>query len=109
MKLNEKDECGDYPLLWAINKNNIEMVQLLMKYANQHQIILKLNEKKINGNYPILNAISNKNIEIVQLLIEYALQYQIILEYDEKHYYINNSKPKIKNLLEDYEIKMVWK
>jgi len=32
--------------LEAIYKNNIEVVKLLIKYANQHQIILKLNEKK---------------------------------------------------------------
>eukprot|EP00833_Pecoramyces_ruminatium_P008837 jgi/Orpsp1_1/1182869/evm.model.c7180000082990.1 len=43
---NIKDEKGNYPLLLAIYKNNIEIVKLLIEYANQHQIILKLNEKK---------------------------------------------------------------
>jgi len=40
---NEKDFLGYYPLLLAIYKNNIEVVKLLLEYANQHQIILNLN------------------------------------------------------------------
>jgi len=39
LKLNDKNEYGEYPLLKAIYKNNIEIVQLLIEYANQHQII----------------------------------------------------------------------
>jgi len=30
--------------LFKINKNNIEIVKLLIEYANQHQIILELNK-----------------------------------------------------------------
>jgi len=44
--MNEKNQDGSYPLLEAIYNNNIEIVQLLIEYANQHQIILKLNEKR---------------------------------------------------------------
>jgi len=103
LELNEKDKYGFYPLLWAIFWNNIEIVQLLIEYANQHQIILKLNEKNKYGNYPLLVAIYNNNIEIVQLLIDYANQHQIILEYDKKKI---EDKPKIKNLLQNYEKEM---
>jgi len=41
LKLNEK---GWYPHLQAIHSNNVEIVQLLMKYANQHQIIMELSQ-----------------------------------------------------------------
>jgi len=44
--LNEKNKYGDYPLLVACDKNNNEMVQLLIDYAKENNIILKLNEKK---------------------------------------------------------------
>jgi len=44
--LNEKDKDGFYPLLKATTKNNIELIKLLMDYANKNKIILKLNEKK---------------------------------------------------------------
>ena len=80
-----------HPLLEAIYyNNNIEIVKLLIEYANQHQIILKLNEKDEYGWYPLLRAIYNNNIEIVKLLMEYANQHQIILELNEKNKYGNN-------------------
>jgi len=82
--LNEKNKDGNYPLLKAIFENNIEIVQLLIEYANQHQIILELNEKNKDGDYPLSEAIFKDNIKIVKLLIEYANQHQIILELNEK-------------------------
>ena len=39
LELNEEDNFGKYPLYLAIDKNNIEIVQLLIEYANQHHII----------------------------------------------------------------------
>jgi len=78
MKIN-----GNYPLLRAC-KNNIEMVQLLINYANKNNIFLELNEKNNNGNYPLLWACNNNNIEMVQLLIDYANKNNIILELNEK-------------------------
>ncbi len=86
MNLNEKDIFGYYPLDLAINDNNTKIVQLLIEYANQHQIILELNEKGHEG-YPLLKAISENNTKIVQLLIKYAIQHQIILELIEKNKY----------------------
>ena len=85
----------------ATSKNNTKIVQLLIKYANQHQIILELNEKENeHGDYPLLIATSKNNIDIVQLLLEYALHHQIILEY-EKNDIKNESEIKI--LLQNYE------
>ena len=84
LKLNEKED-GNYSLLRAISKNNIDIVQLLIEYALQHQIILELNEKNFFRDYPLFCAISNNNIEIFQLLMEYANQYKIILKLNERN------------------------
>ena len=82
--MNKKNKDGYlFPLLWAISNKNVEIVKLLIEYANQHQIILELNEKNKFGDYPLLWAIFN--VEIIKLLIEYANQYQIIMELNEKN------------------------
>ena len=39
LKLNEKNNKGSYPLLEAINNNNIEIVKLLMDCAHHQNII----------------------------------------------------------------------
>ena len=65
----------------------LKQFNLLIEYANQHQIILELNEKDKDGQYPLYWAISNRNVEIVQLLLKYALQHQIILKLNEKDIY----------------------
>jgi len=84
IKTNDLIIIGNYPLLNAIILNNIEIVQLLMKYAKNNNIILKLNEKDTDGRYPLLEAINNNNIEMIKLLMEYANEYNIILEINEK-------------------------
>ena len=99
----KKNKYRKYPLSEAIRENNIEIVQLLLEYALQHQIILELNEKDFLGYNPLLRAIFWNNIEIVQLLIDYALQHQIILKYDKKYDFFIANKPKIKKLLQNYE------
>ena len=38
LELNKKNKDGDYPLLCAIYNNNIEIIKLLINYANQHHI-----------------------------------------------------------------------
>jgi len=99
LKLNEKDEDGYYPLLIAIDNNNIKIVKILIEYANQHQIILDLNEKNNVGNYPILDATIYNNIEMIKLLIKYALQHQITLVYNKNE--IDSNYGKL--LLQNYE------
>ena len=49
MELNEKDKDGYYPLLETISNNNVEMVKSLIKYSNQHKVILELNKKNNDG------------------------------------------------------------
>lgn len=63
---------------WAIFKNNIEMVRLLIDYANRNDITLDNNQKKKNkiieiGNYPLIEAMDkNINLEMVKLLMDYS-------------------------------------
>jgi len=47
----KKNKYRKYPLSEAIRENNIEIVQLLLEYANQHQIILEYEREDI-GNKP---------------------------------------------------------
>ncbi|OUM66129.1 hypothetical protein PIROE2DRAFT_59578 [Piromyces sp. E2] len=74
------------PLFYAIWQNNIEMVKLLLIYAEKNNITLLIDEfcsiRHDFNNYddfPLLLAIKNNNIEIVKLLIKYAEDHHIIL------------------------------
>jgi len=77
-------ENGLFPLLAVTNKDNYEMVKLLIEYANKHNIILELNEKNENREYPLLSAVHFNNDKIVELLIEYSENYNLFLELNEK-------------------------
>jgi len=46
LKINEKNEDGNYPFLWTIKNNNIEILKLIINYANDNNIILEINKKK---------------------------------------------------------------
>jgi len=74
ININKKNDYGNNPLLYACGKNNIEIVQLLIDYANKNNIILELNEKDKDGNYPLLYACYKNNIEMVQLFINYVYE-----------------------------------
>ena len=43
-------------------KSAIEMTNLLIKYANDNDIVLEINEKNENGWYPLLYSISNNSM-----------------------------------------------
>jgi len=71
--INKKDTNGGYPLLWVVEKDNIEMVKLIIDYANNNNIILDINGKNIEkGKYPLYFAVCNHNVEMIKLLIDYA-------------------------------------
>jgi len=104
LNLNEKNKNKTSPFLKSIIKmDNVfifeknlniyfEIFQLLIEYANEHQIILELNDRNKRGDYPLLRAISYnyvKSTTIVKLLIEYANQHQITLVLNEKNGYGN--------------------
>eukprot|EP00833_Pecoramyces_ruminatium_P007697 jgi/Orpsp1_1/1181729/evm.model.c7180000078353.1 len=52
-KKRKKKEYGNYPLLWAISNNNIEIVKLLIEYSLNHYISLKYDKDKIENNSEI--------------------------------------------------------
>jgi len=71
LKLNEKDNDGQYPLLIVSLHSNLKIFKLLINYVNDNNITLELNEKYKNV-YPLLLAVAYYNIKMVQLLINYA-------------------------------------
>jgi len=85
VEINKKDDNGNTPLLMAIIVNNIKIVQLIINYANRHNIILDINEKNIYGDYPLLRCILNVNVEMTRLIIEYAEEKKVILEINESN------------------------
>jgi len=81
---NIKDDDDQYPLYWGIDIGNIEIIESLIKYANNHGVILELDKKVKNGNFPLLEAIKNDKFEIIELLMKYADENKIILDLNEK-------------------------
>jgi len=88
------------PFTKAVDKGNIEIAELLIDYANQHQIVLNLDK---NDNCSIINAISNNNTEMVELLVSYANEHQIILEMNSYYSFTqavqNNNYRMVKTLI----------
>jgi hypothetical protein len=110
---NEKDkEIGNYPLLESVVINNVEIVNIIIEYANKNSITLNINEKNKNGNYPLLYATDKNNTEIVKILIDYANKNNILLDINEKNnkglypllYAIYNNNTTIVKLIIDYAI-----
>eukprot|EP00833_Pecoramyces_ruminatium_P010071 jgi/Orpsp1_1/1184103/evm.model.c7180000088024.1 len=83
--INKGNKSGEYPFLWAIIKDNIEIVKIIIKYAKEKNIILKINEKDKFGDYPFLYSIIKNNIEITNLIVNYANENNITLEIREKN------------------------
>jgi len=86
VNLNARDKFnGSYPLLEAIYNDNIEILNVLVDYANRNNIILELNEKDLEfGEYPLLLAVNNNNVPMVKLILDYAHQHHINLIFNEK-------------------------
>jgi ankyrin repeat protein len=62
----------------------MDVIQLLLDYADEQDILLELNEKNISGNYPLILAVSNDRKEMVELLMEYATNHSIKLDMTSK-------------------------
>ncbi|ORX86540.1 ankyrin [Anaeromyces robustus] len=83
LDVHKKDIDGNFPLLLAVQSNNIEIIQLFIDYANENNIILNFNEKiknKLENSITI--AIWNNDMDIVNLIIDYSNKNNIILEVD---------------------------
>lgn len=72
----KKNNYHNYLLSCSIENNTIDILRLLIKYAQNKHFILGVNECNTTINddnsNPILLAIMKNNIEMVQLLMEYA-------------------------------------
>eukprot|EP00833_Pecoramyces_ruminatium_P003430 jgi/Orpsp1_1/1177462/evm.model.c7180000061531.1 len=79
--MNDKEnDYKEYPLLWAISNENIEMVKLIIKYANENNIVLTINDRNSEGLNSILMATKKNNSEIINLITSYANENDILLE-----------------------------
>ncbi|OUM58584.1 hypothetical protein PIROE2DRAFT_64312 [Piromyces sp. E2] len=110
LELNEKDQDGGYPLLFACKNDNIDIVRTLIECANDTDVTLILNDKYQDGSYPLLHACSNNNshllkineqqndgnspmimacsknnTEIIKFLFEYAFKKKFVLRLNEKN------------------------
>lgn len=56
LEINKKDRYGMYPLLSAIERDEIEMVKLLMEYAKENNIILEVNKQCGYGDFYIVTC-----------------------------------------------------
>jgi len=83
----ETEEDINKLLLNYIAKNQLPKFKVVLKYANQNNIILKMNEIDSNENYPLLWCTIHNNIEMAQLIIDYADSKNIILNLNEKNKY----------------------
>ena len=54
LKINKKNNNENNLLILATRINNIEIVKLLIEYANKNKIILELNDKDIQGHNPLI-------------------------------------------------------
>eukprot|EP00835_Amoeboradix_gromovi_P003691 NODE_254_length_12812_cov_0.286872.p2 type:complete len:476 gc:universal NODE_254_length_12812_cov_0.286872:992-2419(+) len=66
--INQLDKYGELPLLGAVDKNNIDMSKLLIKYGAD------VNKKtgKYNGRSPFLLAIWREHTQLVELMLDSA-------------------------------------
>jgi len=84
LRINNKLDNGNTPILQSIIFDDIEMVKLLMNYVKTNAIVLSINKENENEDFPLLNATKNNNTEMVKLLIIYAKENNILLDINKK-------------------------
>jgi len=76
------------PLMEAISNHNAAMVESLMEYIDEHNMLLGINEPAENGNTPLLYALKLGNTKemkkIVKLLLNYATKNEISLNLNDE-------------------------
>jgi len=73
LKLNEKGINELYLVLLVCNNSNIEVIKLLISYANKYNIILEMNGNYENEKYPLLLAFNQNNNNLYTLLLFYII------------------------------------
>jgi len=53
LKVNEKGKGDEYPLFYCVKNDNIEIINLLMKYTRENNIILDVNKGDYENNIDI--------------------------------------------------------
>jgi len=71
ISVNEIDSSGFTPLEYAINKNNANIVQMILNYGLKHEINLNVNEKDNSGNLPLIKAINKNNFDMIYAILDY--------------------------------------
>jgi len=61
VEINKCNYNKNYPLLYAIRNNNIELVQLLINYSIENIIDLKINDEDDQNDSPFLYACFSNN------------------------------------------------
>jgi len=68
----------------------VEIIKLLIQYANKHNILLDIDDQDRNGNYPFLIAVDNEDIYSMNLLIDITDKNNIIIDMNKTNVYNNN-------------------
>ena len=62
--INERDETGRTPLMYAVKRENIKIIELLLKAGAE------IEGSDNNKDTPLVFAVSNRNKEIIQMLLK---------------------------------------
>lgn len=72
--MNKKDRIGNYSLSYSCYKNNIEIIELFIDFANNHNINLELNKIDSIGNNILIWPYDKNNTNTIKLLINYTIK-----------------------------------
>jgi len=76
LDINHRSKEGLYPLLLTINKNNIEITELILDYANENEIKLIINEKDKENIYSFMIDKKIKKFKIEDVIFEKSIFYK---------------------------------
>jgi len=85
VNINDSNKDGLFPLLLAIRKRNADIVNIIIEYANQNNLVIDIKNRDNEGNFPLLEAIYDSSITIAKILFEYARVHNIVLEINNKN------------------------
>jgi len=91
ININVEDSNKMTPLDYAINENNVNLLNMLLDYSIHYSIKINFYKKDINGNHPLLKAIIQEKKEIISILINYGIKNKIDININGKNN--NNDYP----------------
>eukprot|EP00833_Pecoramyces_ruminatium_P001736 jgi/Orpsp1_1/1175768/evm.model.c7180000055130.1 len=88
LKINDKKNEKDSPVIRIVCKNSFETLKLLFDYASNNNIILNINEKDILSRiekkfYGTVESISKIKVEIIELLFKYRNENKLNITFTE--------------------------